>query len=616
MAFLFFIWYTLSQVINVNNIINNAKNFFISHKNGCITLLYALLSATLIYYCLELGNKNPLLNGIFYTFVNIFTVFVVISAVFIFVRRWWISSIVVSVPLTALSIANYYTLVYRNSPISTQDIHNATTALSVLDSYSFPLNLFVLGIILFFALNIAVCVQLYKREKTLKRSFKKSAIATLCLVTFGGLFLHSVYFSENPIKPRNTFVWSWEDSYYKYGYAASSIEVFQNSVNMINKPENYSEENLRTLASTVDAPDTETRTPDIILILNETFYDMRDLVNIETDAPIMPFIDSIKTSGRAVVAGTGGGTNKSEYELLTSNSLQLMPAITPFNYLNFDDANSVVSYLEGLGYTSWGAHCAESLNYERGIVYPKLGFDSVLFDADFGEKGRYGDRPYATDEFVYGKMLEDYENMGDSPRLMYMLTIQNHGNWDINPEAADTVHSLTDFGDYTDDINEFMSCIRESDRAFEHLTKYFKNHERDVVICMVGDHAPSFATALVDSSQLEVTFNLRSTPYVIWSNFNIPANTPAELSMPVLVPTALELAGVPLSPYYRHILNMAEKTPVITAFNLYKTTDGEVFNYTDSTDYKHDIDIYFDMVYNNVANKDKRINSIFEPKKD
>ncbi|MDO4743877.1 MAG: sulfatase-like hydrolase/transferase [Clostridia bacterium] len=578
-----------------------------------MTLLYALLHSALVYYCLELGNKNPFLNGFFYTFVNILTIFVLQSVVYLVVRRRWIASVLTGVPLTVLSIANYYTLIYRNSPISTQDIHNLGTTLSVIDSYSFPITAFVLGIVVFFALQVVVTIVLKRREKGQKKSFKMVAVKNVCLALFCVMFVHFMYFAENPIKPRNTFVWSWEDSYYKYGYAASSIEVFQNSMNMIDKPENYSEESLAAEAMLKSVKETKGKTPDVILILNETFYDMRDLVDIKTDVPTMPFIDSLKTRGKSVVAGTGGGTNKSEYELLTSNSLQLMPAITPFNYLNFDDANSIVSYLKEQGYSTWGAHCAEALNYERGIVYPKLGFDSVLFREDFGEIGKYGERPYAADSFCYEKMLADYEKMGDGPRFQYMLTIQNHGGWELNPPEEDIVHSLTDFGDYTDDLNEFVSCVRKSDDAFRELCEYFKNSDRDVIICMVGDHAPSFATELVDSLSLDVTFALRSTPYVFWSNFDMDYSVPEIVSMPFLVPQLLNMAGSTLSPYYSHMLTVCQNTPVLTAFGLYKTADGKVYNYSDKTEHTADIDIYFDMVYNNVSEDANRIDEIFKP---
>ncbi len=600
----------------MNNLLSKLKNQITNHKSGLVVLLYALLSATLTYYCLELGNKNPLMNGIFYTIINILTIFVVQSAVYLIVRRRWIAALVTNIPFTVLSIANYYTLCFRNSPISTQDIHNFGTTLSVIDSYKFPINIFVIGIVIFFALNIAVVVQLFNREKENRQSLKKILVNNLCLLIFCSAFTHFVYFAENPIKPRNTFVWSWEDSYYKYGYAASSIEVFQNSMNMIDMPEGYSEERLKGSKAANAVKQNLGKTPDVIFILNETFYDMRDLVGIETDSEVMPFIDSLKYKGRAVVAGTGGGTNKSEYELLTSNSLQLMPGITPFNYLNFDNANSVVNYLENLGYSSWGAHPAESLNYERGLVYPKLGFDSVLFREEFGEIGKYGERPYATDKFCYSKMLEDYENMGDGPRFQYILTIQNHGGWDLNPDTEDIVHSLTDFGEYTDDMNEFLSCVRKSDEAFKALTEYFENSERDVIICMVGDHAPSFAVELLGDIDMDETFALRSTPFVIWSNFATDYQIPEKLSMPYLVPTVLDMAEIKLSPFYSHMLKLCEDIPVVTAFGLYQTTEGKTYNYSSahSSDAKENIDIYFDMVYNNVGINTNRIDDIFKIK--
>ncbi len=592
------------------------KNKIKENKNGVAVMLYSLLHSALVYYCLELGNKNPFLNGVFYTILNILTIFVLQSVVYLIVRRRWIASILTGLPLTVLGIANYYTLVFRNSPISTQDIHNLGTTLSVIDSYSFPLNAFVLGILVFLGLQIVVTAQLFKREKKTKRNLKNTAIKNVCMVLFCILFMNLVYFAENPIKPRNTFVWSWEDSYYKYGYAASSIEVFQNSVNMIDMPEGYSEKELLKTVSGIKVRETGEKTPDVILILNETFYDMRDLLDIRTDVEVMPFIDSLKLKGRAVVAGTGGGTNKSEYELLTSNSLQLMPAITPFNYLNFEDANSIVNYAKKLGYSTWGAHCAEALNYERGIVYPKLGFDNVLFREEFGTAKHYGERPYATDEFCFEKMLQDYEKMGDGPRFQYMLTIQNHGGWDINDESLDTVHSLDDFGEHTALLNEFMSCVKKSDEAFKKLTEYFEKSDRDVIICMVGDHAPSFATEMVDSSNLDVTFALRSTPYVIWSNFDMGEKTvPQTISMPFLVPSVLNFADIPLSVYYEQLLSLRDKAPVVTAFGLYQTTDGKVHKYTDETAEREDIDIYFDMVYNNVSDDANRIRSIFEPKR-
>lgn len=37
--------------------------------------------------------------------------------------------------------------------------------------------------------------------------------------------------------------------------------------------------------------------------------------------------------GHTISPHVGGGTNSSEYEMLSSNSLMLMPSITPFNWI-------------------------------------------------------------------------------------------------------------------------------------------------------------------------------------------------------------------------------------------------------------------------------------------
>ncbi len=583
-----------------------------AHKKGLQVWGLALLNAFLLYYCLELGNKNFLFNGPFYTLVNIITVFTIQSAIYLIFQYWWLAASITAVPVTLLSIANYYTLMFRNQPISTQDIHNAGTALSVLGSYKLLPNIYVIAILVCFALSIWVIKKLFSLEKGKKIIFKNMAIKNICLLLFCVIFVRCVYLGENPVKPRNTFVWSWEDSYYTYGYAASSIEVFQNSLNMVNKPEDYSEEALSALAEQASVSDTY-QTPDIILILNETFYDLRDLVDIETDEEFMPFIDNLENAikGRCVIAGTGGGTNKSEYELLTSNSMQLMPGITPFNYLDFNDANSIVSHLKSFGYSTWGAHCAEALNYSRGIVYPRLGFDTVKFREDFKNNEGYASRYYATDESNYKELISDYEAMGDGPRFMYLLTIQNHGGWELNDSKHDLIHTLSDFGEYTDDVDEFLTCIKMSDNAFKALTEYFKGVDRPVIICMAGDHAPSFAQELTDKRDTETVFNLRSTPYVMWANFDIDTSLSGNISMPVLVPRLLETAGIPLSPFYGYVAELSKDIPVITANNLYKDKDGHTYNYTDRTPYSEKINIYFNMVYNNTSPDANRIDSLF-----
>jgi len=348
--------------------------------------------------------------------------------------------------------------------------------------------------------------------------------------------------------------------------------------------------------------------------MNETFFDLSNVTDLKTDKEAMPFIKSLdnKISGYSIVPGSGGGTNRSEYELLTSNSLSLMPGITPFPFLELNGASSIVSFLKSKGYTTAASHCSGSLNYVRGNAYPKLGFDKSFFIEDFGEIERFENRTYANDEFVYKHMIEQYNKMGDGPRFFFNLTIQNHGDWCMNEDSMDTIHSKTDFGEYTDDVNEYLTLINLSDSAFEYLVKSFENVDRDVIICMVGDHSPVFTTEIsnVDIEDSFEVLKLYSTPFVMWANFDIEDKDLGYTSMPFIVPLMLDAAGMEKSPYYNFILDMQKKYPIVTGNNCYGDVNHKMKNYK-HLDEAPEIKTYFNMVYNRASDKVKPENKLF-----
>ena len=72
----------------------------------------------------------------------------------------------------------------------------------------------------------------------------------------------------------------------------------------------------------------------------------------------------------------------------------------------------------------------------------------------------------------------------------------------------------------TDDMNEFLSTIYYSAKAFRELTEYYSKVDRPVIICMVGDHAPAFISELTNSeySVEEEAIRAKAVPYAIWSN--------------------------------------------------------------------------------------------------
>ena len=136
----------------------------------------------------------------------------------------------------------------------------------------------------------------------------------------------------------------------------------QRAANIIEKPEGYTSEialeKMQKYEEEADLEDKGGEKPDIILILNETFYDFSLTHDFSTDEPVTPYLDSLDDviRGYVTVPTIGGGTNRSEYELLMSNSLYLMKDILPFWALDLKGANSIVSLLQEQGYYTMAFH--------------------------------------------------------------------------------------------------------------------------------------------------------------------------------------------------------------------------------------------------------------------
>lgn len=569
-----------------------------------------IVIASLIWFQLEISSGYSNAASVFhmnvrYILLNIATNLAIMMILSIVVKQG-ISYFLCSTVCFLLAEINHYTIKLHGMPLSIMDVKNARTAFNVIGAYTITLDSYAVCILIVFILNCVLCIAAIRIEKakSQKSSIKIAFLKKAVFFFAGSMVFYLGYFSDNPVKPKKTIGWSWEEAYHQYGYLACSIEMIARTRHVVDMPEGYSDEQVKNIEITAEG-NKNNQKPDIILILNETFYDLSQIVDLETDIPFMENINTMENTitGHAVVPYDGGGTNCSEYELLTSNSLQLMKGITPFNVLDMTNANSIVSHLNQLGYETTGAHSEPALNYSRGRAYRDMGFDKIYFDDDFQNKDYYEKRWFETDESLYKNLISWYESDSDAEaKFMYLLTIQNHGGWDMNPPEADTVHALGNFGEYQEQVNEYLSCVRLSDIAFKNLTEYFKTVDRPVIVCMVGDHSPTFASAIVDSkySKEERDRRLQSTPFVIWANFNIESMKTGYLSMNYLVPYILETAEVKTSPYYDYMNALRRDIPVLTCHDIYMDKNGIKYSYQDITEYTDAVNEYFYLEYNSL----------------
>lgn len=583
----------------------------------------ALLFSFCQYLLIETGIRNPFAGfepvSILYICAGVFDLLYLNLILILLTGRKSAAFAVTTVAALVLSLVNHYTWLLHGEPFTFDDLKNAGTAMGVLESYRLELTpqvlLIILGAIVLFFAGFPVF--------RLRRSSRKlTAKCMLVLLPLVWLFLMT-----GKVIPKSGFGWSWKNAVNTYGYLPSMLRESRNRLIPYHKPAGYDRNETVGYMESYDSPDMhgENR-PDVILILNETFYDFDRIADIDTDGQVFTRIPELDNCirGYTVVPGPGGGTNKSEYELLTSNSLHQITSGTPFNMLDLEGANSVVTYMKNRGYQTLGTHPQNAANYNREIAYPALGFDQVRWIGDYSGLEHYGDRPYPTDASVYRQLTEWYEQMGDSPRFIYCLTMQNHGDWDLNDSSQDSIHVLDDYGEYTDQLSEFMSCVSLSDQAFGELTDYYRNVDRDVIIIMTGDHCPHFTLEMMrtytDWPDEVMDIPIRSTPFVIWANHEglledymtaeQSALSEESFSVPVtigineLVPSALQAAGMPLSGYYSSLCDLRARVPVLH-WGLYLDQYGIRHEIEEKNEYREDLRRYFSLEYLNLTDGDK-----------
>ena len=535
---------------------------------------YSILSSPSLFFTL-----TP-----YYYFLNIAFFVAVGLALAIFLQRWRRALTVSCVFFTVWALANHYVFLFHASPLYFSELANAATAMNVLPNYRFTLAQApwsVLGtcVLMFTALRTFSTVEKRYPVGGWRPTMLRALLAVLLALPIYHTLLSSGAKSISGSTP--TFYIS------RYGFVCTALSNVRQTLDPYVVPEGFSTEALPA-AQPVSA-DTDCVKPDIILIVNESFCDLDDYMTLNADWDYMaPFygLDGARY-GHAVTPSVGGGTNNTEYELLTGFPYYLVTAYAPFNYLNFNRIDCTVPrYLGALGYTSLAMHFYSDTNYHRSITYPAMGFDDTLLgptedlsDAGNGRRGHLDSSYYAVMNRVYASQAED-----GPPRLYYLLTFQNHGGYYQNPAELDTVHAAADTdADMADQLNEYLSSVALSARAFADLTAFYSRTDRSVVICMVGDHAPSFIQELssdrgFSSQQLQIA--RRTVPYVLWSNCGIDfSGCPDQINVFGLVPQILYAAGLPITQYYRSILDMERAFPVLLNNGLTMDSEGQTVYY-------------------------------------
>lgn len=334
----------------------------------------------------------------------------------------------------------------------------------------------------------------------------------------------------------------------------------------LKKPKNY-EAQLQQLGQySSDAGTKVAETPDIVVIMNESFADLRCY-----GAQIAPEIyrdwDEIlarSAHGTAYSSVFGGNTPNAEYEFLTGDSL-LFYTGTPIPYETAirQDVPALPGLLAQLGSGTVAMHPNEGIVWSREQVYPKLGFGRSVFLADYENTEML--RRYVSDQANYSQVLRVLEE-AEGPQFLFNVTIQNHGSYE-EEDFAD-LNALLDSRTSCSQTRQYLTLVKESGAALKEFLQQLEQRPRKTYVVFFGDHQPWVDEAFYSQyeSGQDAQEHLRyQVPYFIWCN-----QSQEETQLPLCGLNDLQLylaeqAGLPLTGYQKLLAQVAQRYPVVCA---------------------------------------------------
>lgn len=568
--------------VNVNFLQNFKK-----YKFTIFAEVAMLFSAVAAFVVMDLVNFYEVTWEWERIIINALPFYVLGKIICLLCKKLTVSVSVMLIIAFVYSLATYYVWMFRGQPILPWDIQAIGTAATVASTYTFFITKYIVYAFLICAgCVLATIVVKPARSKSVvaennlseqkKISGWKYRISEILII-----ILCTVYYVGGVYPELDGDLWDMRLAYYDQGMLGGFLGHIQYC--FVDEPEGYSsvqlEEDLEN-AEMSQSDDAETNSgieaQNIIIIMNESFADLRNINDEIITNEYMPFIDSLTENtikGKLYVPVFGGNTCDTEFEVLVSAS-SVYTTPTPYQTTSFAGKESIVSYLNERGFYTSAFHPYYANNWNRDTVYENLGFDDFVSVEDMG--GILVNDPRTlrwciSDKSDYEVVIDEYEKHQGEKFFMFNVTMQNHGGYEDQYDNFQNTVDLSAYGDYLK-AETYLSLVKESDKQFEMLINHFSQVEEPTVICFFGDHLPALGDDFFsllwekdeDTLSKEERLEMYATPVVIWANYDIEEKYIEGISTNFLMLEVLKAANMELEGYYAVLNQIYEIYPVLS----------------------------------------------------
>ena len=485
-------------------------------------LLFCITLSLLLNLVIECLSRRSMVGGFVHLFThpanflyNSLIILLTLSLALLIKRRTFALSIV-TLGWLGLGIADCIIRGFRTTPLRAVDFRVIKSAISLINIYFNPIELVLIiaAIVLVIAGIVYIWIKAPKQRSYSLRGFMMVSIIGATLIMATDVSAKAGVISTTFENIANAY----ENYGFVYCFSRSVVDIG------INKPEDYSEEMVASISDKIgDENSTPEKTPNIIMLQLESFFDVARLNNItfsEDPIPMFHYLLDNYSSGAFKAPVIGAGTANTEFEVITQMTTEYFGSGEyPYTTILQESTSESVPYnLKELGYTAHAIHNNTGTFYDRNLIYSMLGFDTFtsseyMKDLEETPLGWYKDK-------VLIESILNALSSTDGQDYLYTISVQGHGKYPTTPLDYHKTISVTS-GDLTEgEVNAmeyYVNQLREMDDFIKNLTETLSNYDEPVVLVLYGDHLPSLNIQDEDLS----TGDTYTTEYVIWSNFEM-----------------------------------------------------------------------------------------------
>ena len=509
-------------------------------------------------------------------------VYTAISQIF---GRHWPAVLILGIIAYGAGTVTYFKLEMRGEPLLPWDFQQLGDFMGVADNVKLSVQPHMIVVAIIFLLCLGLSIMMPSPYRGMKR---RGLIVRLILTIVGavmslGIFF-GIYMSKEVCASFHIYEDMWmQDRYYR-NYSIVTGFLTNLRVMQFEAPENYSREAVYERLDQVEkdlsdepmyadsyAAEHEkdaVQTPNIIYVMNESFWDVSRLEGIAFDRDLTPNLKRLAqqgASGYVYSPSFGGGTCDVEFEVLTGFSLEHLPAGSkPYQQYVTDATPSLAQFLKGQGYSTVAIHGYYERMWSRNTAYPRLGLDDFISIEDMSDPDKR--RGFVSDMEMTQQIIEQYESRKENgPVFIHAVTMQNHTTYDESKYPQDELVNVLEHPGLSEKtlspLRDFATGVYEADAALGALTDYFSQVEEPTIIVFWGDHFNPFGdgyeiyekTGYIEKGDTSSPA-LHQTDLLIWSNYSDTHTDLGTIAAYEVSPVMAELYGLERPIYFDYLL--------------------------------------------------------------